>query len=1621
MTQAATQIAPQDIERVMDRAIVEIETGDRKQGVAALRYGYNALPASNRKPYDEYLKWVKGGKQGPAPKKYRYLLEEPSAMEVAGAAPKLIGQGLAEGVASTIDVTKVFGVDTGLGDAVRGLGPDIEDPRVAGTFGGQVASGVGSAASFLLGGLAARGLKIGPRIAAAVMGSAQNSSSAYEQAIAEGLDREDALVAAAVGAATGTTEALGAGGRAAQLGKNLRPVLSKWDELSKGRLSQVLRAGLEEGSQEAFQQATNEAVLEKLTGKDRAVLREAAQAFGPASVVGMLFEAGFRGAAKAPDAIPLSEDALASVDRALEVEGLSEEGRTTLARRAVSPDPRTPLGKAVRPLQARGVEVAILPEDYVPKKFRGASHAGTVVLPMGEVAAARRLAWHEALHAAQPPPEAVLAAYQAIGEMAPELVRDVTGDALASLESVGQEQTDPAVLEESVALLAENLPNVLDAVLDDPALAAGFGRSNPTLFGALLDQFVRALRKIGIKLPNRHERALKALEKRLDTNAERSLTSLEAAEIGLEIGKLFHVEQEGGAQAEATQPVEPQAVADVTGAPQAGITTASGGALTTGTAPTPGQVLIAASGTRISTSPAAAAPPTPSSEPGTPSRHAVASGPAAAEPRDTRTPAQRRREEKKARKAAAKAKALREAPAKDGDEARAQLREARAIEATIPKSFDRGEVRKPVDRHKANIALAAELADRTGDVKYAGVLEGARGVYATSQDQQFRLRARSAIQDYLAPAEAALGPESRAMVARRLAAGKAGTAVEDIVLKAGETVSKRLEAGGWVLEHLDSYLMAWDALGRNKWFRGLKERIAAWRAEVKAIEKEIRAVAKDLAQEEDPSRRQGLREVQAALRVKRDQLRVQIDRYKLNKRSEDAAGISDEEARKLIKEYEGAKGFADLHAAAEAIWAMNKAKNAHMEKLGTISKGGARALEARWERYVPAKDDFDGSPWRTNAQDVSVRGPEWKRPRGRYTPSSNNTSHALADAASALIRAEMNRAGEALATQVEQGGLRANVRPIGHGSYQNGKLQDPADTEVYFKRNGVDWKVEFGKEHEAIAKAWRGKDLQRAEGATQLVAAMTRKLAQLSTQYNPAFPLPNLFRDAITAGITLSGEKGKRVAWEAMKRVPGSLRAYWRFVQHGETSEVVDRYRKAGGPISILGAFDFREARREINRGLRMGKKPGWKRFGRGFLNLMDKINQTFENATRIAAFEVATRSKEDGGLGMTDDQAALYAKDLTLNFETKGEIGNILSAYYMFANPGIQGTARIWKSMVMPGSKTARYTGYIAMMGFMTDVLNRTLGGEDEEGTPIWDKIPEWEKNYNFIMMIPGTESWIKIPLPYGYNFFHAAGNYVAGLTARHLFGHRGYTVSDAILGTASSAMDSFNPLGGAADPIDIAMPTVLDPWVQHWRNQDWTGAPIMPSKFPGSATPDSSLHWASVNPVAEWVSDTLNTIGGGDKRTSAALSVMDVSPETIEHVVQFVTGGLGRSILRAGKVVASPATDTEIKAPDIPIARRFFGGTTGFEDLRLFYDNASQAEGIGERIAGHRQDKDFKAAAALAKDPRGRMADRARRIRKRLKVLREQLEVDPDNDRAKEAAMRLVRQFNRDFEEAR
>lgn len=283
-------------------------------------------------------------------------------------------------------------------------------------------------------------------------------------------------------------------------------------------------------------------------------------------------------------------------------------------------------------------------------------------------------------------------------------------------------------------------------------------------------------------------------------------------------------------------------------------------------------------------------------------------------------------------------------------------------------------------------------------------------------------------------------------------------------------------------------------------------------------------------------------------------------------------------------------------------------------------------------------------------------------------------------------------------------------------------------------------------------------------------------------------------------------------------------------------------------------------------------------------------------------------------------------------------------------------------------------------------EMLNAMMSADDDDGESIYDKIPSFEKSRNIVLMMPDGKSYIKIPMPYGYNAFWEAGRSAAEIARRG-----GDRWKETMAHLAGTVADAFNPIGGSDSLLNILSPTITDPIVDLTLNKDFTGKPIMPNQSPyGPEEPDNQRHFGSVGTHWKTITEFLNTATGGDEVVPGAI---DVSPETLEYLSGVVIGSAGALINRAyGLIGKSFSESEEVTANDIPLGRKLYGSKPDWVDRAAFYDRLGAVETVMDRTEKYLEAGNQDAAYSYAMDNKAALMleGAAKQARKDMRVVR-------------------------------
>ncbi len=728
----------------------------------------------------------------------------------------------------------------------------------------------------------------------------------------------------------------------------------------------------------------------------------------------------------------------------------------------------------------------------------------------------------------------------------------------------------------------------------------------------------------------------------------------------------------------------------------------------------------------------------------------------------------------------------------------------------------------------------------------------------------------------------------------------------------------------------------------------------------------------------------------------------------------EGSGMTDIEAAAIMNRIKAAgKMEAMERLAARVDKMLNDALQTRIDA-GLLSTGDAAIWREHYKHYVPLRGrggnlegDAEGAPSRLSSQSgISVKGKESRRAYGRRSKADSILSYSILAAQEAIHRAEKNRVARQFyelakaypdpdfwrVDKVERRPFMGADGQVGYRMESRISAED-ADYTVSLKVDGIEHRVTMNRDNaEAVklAVAMRNLTAEKLNWFVQKAGAINRFLSSVNTSYNPEFVITNAFRDMQTAGVNLNrfDLKGlvRGVAKDYRKALVGSIRGAFGS-ERGDWGKWYREFADEGGRVYFNKFEDLDAIKKRVEADFKMVKDKAegritLRRALKSTFEFVDNANTGVENAIRLAAYKNARER------GLSKAQAASLAKNLTVNFNRRGQYGAFINSFYMFYNASVQGTAAMLGAMKSP--RVRKILAGAIMTGAALELLNAMLSDDDDDGQAYWDKISAFDKSRNLIIMIPGRNGeHIKIPLPYGYNVFYGMGRGLAEIARR---GGVGWQASLADM--FKTAVDAFNPVGGAESLLNTIAPTIVDPIVDLWGdNRDFADRPILPDANPFEPTPpDAQRYFGSVSPYLREITDLLTAASGGDEVLPGAI---DVSPETLEYMMGVTLGAAGSTASRTLGFVQklfSNDPDVEMSTNDWPMARKVVGSVPPWYDKSAFYDRIQQVELAYDRAKQYAAGENREGFDALVEAERSTlsMVGAAKAARTQLRLIR-------------------------------
>lgn len=569
-----------------------------------------------------------------------------------------------------------------------------------------------------------------------------------------------------------------------------------------------------------------------------------------------------------------------------------------------------------------------------------------------------------------------------------------------------------------------------------------------------------------------------------------------------------------------------------------------------------------------------------------------------------------------------------------------------------------------------------------------------------------------------------------------------------------------------------------------------------------------------------------------------------------------------------------------------------------------------------------------------------------------------------------------------------------------------------SDNVLAMRINGEDRYVFFNQNDERAkraAQALKNLDADQLGPILGIVSNVTRWMASVNTQYNPIFGAYNFLRDVQGAALQLSDTPLRGMQKEVLSGVLPSLKAIYSSVRKErkgvkadtEMAKLWEEFQEEGGQTGFRDQFSRSQERAEaLQKEFKQISEGKVKAAGRAMVDWLSDYNDSMENATRLSAYKVAKEKfiKEGMSEAEAKQEAASLAKNLTVNFNRKGQIATQAGALYAFFNAAVQGTTRLAQTLRGPTGKKIIAGGLL--LGAMQAALLAAAGFDEEEP-------PEFVRERNIIIPT-GKDTYVAFPMPLGY---HVIPGFSRIITEWALSGFK--DTPDRIASLTGMFLEAFNPIGNAGWSVQTLAPTFADPMVALAENKDWTGKPIARKDFSNlDPTPGYTRARDTASEFSTQLAKFLNYASGG---TEFRPGVLSPTPDQIDYLIGQALGGIGRELVKAEQTVMKTATGEELPPYKIPLLGRFYGETkSSAAESNRFYKNLTLLNEHENEIKGRRENKE-PVADYLKEHPEARLAPMARSTYKDIQALRKRREKLVERDAPRESVKAVEEQIKR------
>ena len=452
----------------------------------------------------------------------------------------------------------------------------------------------------------------------------------------------------------------------------------------------------------------------------------------------------------------------------------------------------------------------------------------------------------------------------------------------------------------------------------------------------------------------------------------------------------------------------------------------------------------------------------------------------------------------------------------------------------------------------------------------------------------------------------------------------------------------------------------------------------------------------------------------------------------------------------------------------------------------------------------------------------------------------------------------------------------------------------------------------------------------------------------------------------------------------------------------------IDAFQRYGGATGFIHQLNSKQIEKQLREAMLLKEDVLARRYVdpttpfRLIRDVISRVSESMEDITRFATF----MAHLDHGASV--ERAAQEAKEVTTNFNRRGELATGLGSLYMFFNASVQGSAQVMRLIKQHPRRAAAVLPLFALLGFMQRITRGMLWkigaatgikafffDDDDEERPRTEEQLEKEKairdymySDNLIIVLDRTLDaadtaldgiYLRIPQPNGFRAAYKVGVELAEVAMGE---QRWGELPESLISTlAGEFVYGFGDTGElTSDLRRLIRPTLWQPFADLRDNRDFVNRTIYNEREYNPIAPAYTVAKSNTPSLYIDASRILNSIGGTDTRSAdyneryekRAIG-LDVPPEAIKYLVGEMFGGVGTFANRMWTTVEL-MTDGEkgnLAKRDIPFVNRVIGEFEPENVWPKYKSLTDQIEAAWSESSGFRAEQGIDMRKSEWKDP--------------------------------------------------